>query len=190
MGARMFESIGAAMVQERQLIDAATFDQWVAEQPAERLYEFINGELTEKPMVTSARHGIAVTALNSYLVYHLIVHDIDGYLTGETTGYRIGDHRYIPDGALVLGQPVGDILYSPNQPTLIIEMISSHPRRSVLDDKREIYLKANAVYWEGNMQKRYVDVYTPDGAYRRVRDTLTLDALPGLAIPLNKVFRG
>jgi len=179
------------MVQDRQQVDAVTFDQWVDEQPEDRHYELINGEIYEKPMVTKPKHGHAVTKLCGYLTIHLDTHDIDGYVTGASTGYQIGDQRYIPDGALVRGQPMDDAAYSGNQPTLMIEVISNPDNtreRSTLDDKREVYLAAGITLWEANTHKRYVDVYTPDGRYRRARDTLTLAELPGLEIPLNRVF--
>lgn len=180
------------MVQNLQQVDATTFDEWVAEQPEDRHYELINGEVVEKPMVTKDGHGIAVSVLIGYLTQHLIAHDIDGYVTGETSGYLIGTKRCIPDGALVLGQaPTGEA-YSPNTPTLIVEVISDDENSAELRAlalKREIYLNAGMAVWEGSMVGRYVDVYTPDGRYQRVRDTLILDALPGLEIPLNRVFR-
>ena len=118
--------------------------------------------------------------------------DVDGFVTGATCGYRIGEQRYVPDGALILGQSLEDFYYSTNHPTLVIEMIShttDSARRQVLDLKREVYLEAGIMVWEGSTAGRYVDVYTPNGRYRRVRDVLTLEALPGLEIPLNKVFR-
>lgn len=180
------------MVQERQILDAAAFDQWVAEQPHDRHYEFIDGEVIEKPMVTKDEHGIAVSVLIGYFTQHLIAHDSDGYVTGETSGYLIESKRCIPDAALVLGQaPTGEA-YSTNTPTLVIEMISnddSSAELRALALKREVYLEAGITVWEGSTEGRYIDVYTPDGRYQRVRDTLTLDALPGLEMPLNKVFR-
>ena len=180
------------MVQNVQQMDAATFDAWVAEQPEEQLFEFINGEVFEKPMVTKDGHGIVVSILIGYLTQHLIAHDTDGYVTGETSGYQFGEKRCIPDGALVLGQaPTGEA-YSNNHPTLVIEVISDEDNSAELRAlalKREIYLDAGIAVWEGSIEGRYVDVYTPDGRYRRVRDTLTLDALPGLNIPLSRVFR-
>ncbi|MAS36916.1 MAG: hypothetical protein CL610_23130 [Anaerolineaceae bacterium] len=180
------------MVQERQFIDAAVFDQWVAAQPGDHHYELIHGEIFEKAMVTKDAHGISVSILIGYLTQHLIAHDIEGYVTGETSGYLINDKRCIPDAALVLGQtPTGEA-YSTNQPILVIEVISDDENSTelrALTLKREVYLDAGIVVWEGSITGRYVDVYTPDGRYRRVRDTLTLDALPGLSIPLDKVFR-
>ena len=180
------------MVQERQITTAAAFDAWVAGQPEEKLYEFINGVLIEKPNVTNGIHSSTVCNLTAYLLEHLRNNDIDGFMTGTTCGYRIGEQRYIPDGALILGQSLKDFYYSTNHPTLLIEMIShrtSSERRKVFDLKREIYLDAGITVWEGSTELRCVDVFTPDGRYRRVRDSLTLDALPGLAIPLGKVFR-
>ncbi|MBZ0302906.1 MAG: Uma2 family endonuclease [Anaerolineae bacterium] len=180
------------MVQERQKVDAATFDVWVAEQPENRLFELVHGEVFEKPMVTQDGHGIAVSVIISYLTQHLIANDLNGYVTGETSGYLIGNKRCIPDGALVLDQsPTGEA-YSTNTPTLIIEIISndeSNTELRALALKREIYLDAGMVVWEGSTEGRYVDVFTPDGHYRRVRDSLTLETLPGLEIPLGRVFR-
>lgn len=180
------------MVQNIQQMDAATFDVWVAEQPEDRHYELSNGEIREKAMVTKPKHGHVATKLCGYLTVHLDLREVDGYVTGETSGYQIGEHRYIPDGALVLGQPMDDAAYSNNHPTLVIEVISDEENSTELRAlalKREVYLDAGIVVWEGSTTGRYVDVYTPDGRYRRVRDTLTLDALPGLEIPLNRVFR-
>ena len=180
------------MLENLQQVDTATFDAWVAEQPDARNFELINGEVFEKPIVTKPKHGRAVIKLCGYITVHLDLHDIEGYVTGETSGYQIGDHRYIPDGALVLGQPMDDAAYSRNQPTLEIEMISNEDNNAemrLLTRKREVYLNAEITIWEGSTEERFVDVYTPDGRYQRVRDSLSLDALPGLAIPLDKVFR-
>lgn len=180
------------MLENLRQVDAATFDTWVTEQPEERHFELINGGVFEKAMVTKPKHGQAMIKLCGYITVHLDLHDIDGYVTGETSGYQIGEHRYIPDGALVLGQPMDNSVYSANTPTLVIEMISNDENNaeiSALALKREIYLEAGITVWEGSTEGRYVDVYTPDGRYQRVRDTLTLDSLPSLAIPLDKVFR-
>ena len=180
------------MVQNVRQMDAAAFDVWVADQPGEQLFEYINGEVFEKPMVTKDAHGQVIAEFIFFLLTHLRENDIDGYVTGETSGYLIQKQRYIPDVALVVGQPLTHQAYSTNQPTLIIEVVSNpdnSTERSTLDDKREVYLAAGITLWEANTQKRYVDVFTPDGRYRRVRDTLTMDALPGLDIPLSRVFR-
>jgi hypothetical protein len=156
------------------------------------LFELIYGEVFEKPIVTKNERGIAVSVLIGYLTQHLIAHDIDSYVTGESSGYLVGNKRCIPDGTLVLGQPPTGEAYSTDTPTLMIEMLpnaESSAEQRVLALKHEIYLNAGMTVWEGSTQERYVDVFTPDGRYRRVRDALTLDALPGLTIPLDKVFR-
>lgn len=180
------------MVQERQITTAAAFDAWVAEQPEDRLFEFINGEVFEKPMAATDKHGLAIAELIFLLLAHLRGNDIDGYVTTESSGYMIGSKRCIPDAALILGQAPTGKAYSTNTPTLVIEMISddeSSTELRALALKREIYLEAGITVWEGSTELRCVDVFTPDGRYRRVRDTLTLDVLPGLAIPLGKVLR-
>ncbi|MBZ0303172.1 MAG: Uma2 family endonuclease [Anaerolineae bacterium] len=132
------------MVQERQPVDAATFDAWVAEQPEDWLFELVNGEVVEKDMVTKDEHGQIVAELTFFILAHVRGNAIDGYVTGE--------QRPIRDAALILGPPLTHQAYCTHHSALVVEVI-------------------------------------PDGHDRRVRDTLTRDALPGLEIPLSRVFR-
>ena len=179
------------MALERELTSPAEFDAWVLlPEQSGRHFEYVRGELIEK-MVTKHRHSAVTMRLCSRITVYLDNHDLPGYTTGETGGYAFGPERYIPDCAYVpQGQP-GDQVYSTVAPKLVIEVISDPANEyemRTLRNKRETYLKAGTTVWEVYPDDALVDVYSADGRYSTERERLTFDGLPGLEIPLDRIF--
>ena len=172
---------------------AEEFDAWVwLPENAERHFELINGETIEK-MASQQKHSSVSTLLCSYVTMRIHQNDLPGFTTGETGGFDFGNgQRFLPDCAYVPeGQPDSEA-YSRQLPTLVIEVVSDPNNEREfrhLRNKREVYLQAGATVWEVYPEDALVDIFTPDGRYHTERDTMTFDGLPGLAIPLEKIFK-
>ncbi len=168
------------------------FDIWVSlPENADHHYEFISNRVIEK-MASTHDHGRVTTKLCSYITMHIETHDLVGYTTGETSGFMLGDTRCIPDCAFIPEDQSTSEAYRAVAPALVIEVISNPDNKlemADLLDKREIYLAAGATVWELYHHKRYVDIYAPDGSYSPERDKLAFSGLPGLVIPLDRIFR-
>ena len=177
----------------QQLMTAEEFEEWVRQpENTERHFELINGEMVEK-MASQQKHSSVSTLLCSYITMHIHQNALPGFTTGETGGFDFGDgQRFLPDCAYVSeGEPSSEV-YSRQLPILVIEVVSDpNNERELrhLRNKRESYLKAGATVWEVYPDDALVDIFTPDGRYRTERDTLTFEGLPGLEIPLEKIFR-
>ncbi len=168
------------------------FEAWVRlPENAERHFELINGEMVEK-MASQQKHSSVSTLLCSYVTMHIHVHNLPGFTTGETGGYDLGPgQRFMPDCAYIPDGKPGIEVYSRQHPVLVIEVVSDPSNERELRhlrNKRESYLKIGATVWEVYPEDALVDIFTPDGRYRTERDKLTFAGLPGLEIPLVKIF--
>jgi len=168
------------------------FKAWVRlPENAERHFELINGEIVEK-LASKQEHSSVSTLICSYVTMHIHLNDLPGFTTGETGGYDLGPgQRFLPDCAYVPEGRPGPDVYSTLRPTLVIEVVSDPANERELRhlrNKRESYLRIGATVWEVYPDDALVDIFTPDGRYRTERETLTFDGLPGLEIPLGKIF--
>ncbi|MBZ0300938.1 MAG: Uma2 family endonuclease [Anaerolineae bacterium] len=168
------------------------FETWVRlPENGERHFELIHGEMVEK-MASQQKHSSVSTALCSYVTMHLFQNDLPGFTTGETGGYDLGPgQRFLPDCAYVAEGTPGSEVYSTQLPALVIEVVSDPSNERELRhlrNKRESYLKVGATVWEVYPDDALVDIFTPDGRYRTERDKLAFEGLPGLTIPLSKIF--
>jgi Uma2 family endonuclease len=160
---------------------------------ADRHFELINGEIVEKMSPSRQRHTVIGSRFCIHIGMHLEVNDLPGFVTGETGGYEIEGERIIPDCAYVSDdvEPSSEV-YSKTLTVLVIEVISDEQNSLELErlrQHRQIWLRHGVTVWEAHQFDKSVDVYTPDGRYEVVTDTLTFLGLPGLKIPLERIFR-
>lgn len=182
------------MVIQNKLYTVEEFEAFQREtQNRERHWELINGEIIEK-MVTF-EHGEIVLELGTEFKLYLRQNPI-GRATTEAD-FRPGeDRRNVrrPDISIVLGmdKPVAPEGATPYMPDIAVEVQSPNDPPKQMRDKADFYL-ANGVRVVILIYtpKRIVEVLTPDDRdLLNEHDTLTLDLLPGFAVPIKALFGG
>jgi Uma2 family endonuclease len=170
------------------------FDVWIMRQDnADRLFEFIGGEVYEVPSNAYASQFSQIIAgeLYAYLRGKDLAH-----LTGEAGGYMVSGERYAPDVGLIFKakQPVlARSGYNPNPPDLAVEVDfpSTYQTQKMLRTKIINYLAAGTVVWLVSPETRTVSLYAPGQPARTLSIEDTLDGaplLPGFILPLKTIF--
>ncbi len=159
---------------------------------ADRRLEWHDGEVIELTTNSlSSRIGIRLTSL---LWAFVEAHGL-GEVTDAQGGYIVNGLRSIPDGAFVsyARQPnPPDVAWNPIAPDLVIEVVSPTDRPALIRRKLLSYLDAGVTVWLVEPEDQTVEVYAPGRAPLLLTATDTLDGgdlLPGLTIPLARVFR-
>lgn len=156
-----------------------------------RRFELIDGEIIEK-MASTQDHTVVATRICAYLTIHLDTHSIDGYTTGESGGFTVGEQKMIPDCALVLEARSNTEVYTERRPVLVIEIISDETSKAELDRlraHRAAFLDIGATIWETHQTDRSVDVFGPGDYYHRETQTLVFDGIdPPFRLDLDVVF--
>ncbi len=160
---------------------------------ADRLFEFIGGEIVEvpsNPYVSEIAIEIAV-----HIKLHLREQGIKGHVTGESGGCQVVGERYAPDVAYIASEKQAALPYeqgyNPNPPDLAVEVVSpseSDRRRSI---KVANYLAAGTLVWVVYPPAREVEVYQPGEAVKIVSLDGTLDGgavLPGFTLAVRDIF--
>ncbi len=155
-----------------------------------RLFEFINQEAVE--VISSPYISMIGASAAAKLVLFVETYRL-GYVTGANGGYKISGERYIPKAAFVSQRKQVRPSHEPYNsiaPDLVVEIV--FPRK--VDDIRikiANYLAAGTVVWLIDLDKKRVEVYSPD------RPLMTLgigdvldggDALPGFMLPVREIF--
>ncbi len=159
---------------------------------ADRRLEWHDGEVIT--MVSSSRASIISGRLYALLEVFVSEREI-GFTTPNDGGYIVNGRRYIPDGAFVsyARQPnPPDVAWNPIAPDLVIEVVSPTDRPALIRRKLLSYLDAGVTVWLVEPEDQTVEVYAPGRAPLLLTATDTLDGgdlLPGLTIPLARVFR-
>ena len=161
----------------------------------DRSCELIDGVLVDKTV------GFNESRMTCYLVGLLsqyVVSNNLGVVTGVDGPMQImPDHVRIPDGAFTSWDrfpermrtidPVPELV-----PDLAVEVLSPANTQDEMCLKRQDYFAAGVLLvWEIDIQKRTVDVYSPDGSVVTLTSAETLDggeALPGFSLPLATYF--
>lgn len=156
--------------------------------------ELIYGEL-RMMSPAGAPHGVVAARIAQHLGHFVDSGDL-GVVFGAETGFTIErDLVRAPDASFVHKERLKGGLkrgFFKGVPDLAVEVVSPD------DSKREVAEKVNMWLangcrscWIANPEKKSIVVQYPDG--RRTRfgesDTLVDETLPGLEIPLWKVFR-
>lgn len=162
-------------------------DRLTSESPS---YEFVNGEVIQKPLTKSPHVFVAKAFANIFLRYEATIGGFFGWET--TTDFSSGgDRRYlVPDAAYwAPGKPRGADVFLP--PTLAIEIISEGQGKETLREKCRRYRSRGVdVAWLADPAAHTVEVFDDgsDGDVLGRGDVLTSPHLPGLSIQIRSLF--
>lgn len=183
------------VVQAKQRASLADFEAFIAlPENANRLFEFIGGEIIEVP--SNPFVSKIAAKISGELYVYLKSNDI-GHLTGEAGGYMVNGERYAPDVAFIRYERQPELAeqgYNPNPPDLAVEVISSpgSPEEGRnLRIKVSHYLAAGVTVWVVDPQLRRVEVHQPGQPAQDldVKDPLTAEGiLPGFELPVKDIF--
>ena len=175
-------------------LSAAEFDQFVQlPENAERLFEYVGGEVIEVPSnpLASKISSILLGELYSFL------RDKDlGHLTGEAGGYIVSGERYAPDVAFLSKARQPELPaegYNPQPPDLAVEvdLPSTYQSQRQLRIKVANYLAAGTEVWLILPEVRQAEVYAPNQPVRRLSEKDTLEGsgvLAGFSLPMTRLF--
>lgn len=163
-------------------------------QNIDKIFEFVGGEAVEK--VSSPYLSSIAGEICYFIKRHLKQNNIDGHVTGEAGGYKIGGERYAPDVAYMPAtkQPQLDKDgYNSVPPDLAVEVVSSDSKAEL--DKLRIkitnYLYVGTTVWVIKPEDKRIEVHQsgqPVTIYR-AQDTLDGgDVLPSFQMKLSDVF--
>lgn len=159
-------------------------------------YQLINGELIEMSGATLA-HQVFLFQLSAQLVIQ-----VNALGIGEIFGAPYDVHidlfnTYQPDLLYVSNERrhILDRLGATGAPDVVVEILSDSTRRRDLNEKLPVYA-ANGVreVWIVDLDEAAVSIYGGNGTTLipvktfGTTDTLTSDALPGVAINLGPIF--
>lgn len=168
------------------------FDQFVElPENADRLFEFIGGEIVEVPSNSYA--SLVGSIILGELYIYLKTTGL-GYLTGEAGGYKVSGERYAPDvGFISKHKPVSKKGYNVVPPDLAVEVDfpSTAASREQLITKIINYLAAGTVVWRAIPELKQLRVYIPGEPEKilTVDDVLDGgDVLPGFTLPVSMIF--
>jgi Uma2 family endonuclease len=168
------------------------FERWVdLPENAERLFEFIGGEVVEVP--SNPYSSKIASRISRHLGNWVDERDL-GHITGEAGGYRVGGERFAPDVAFIskLRQPeLPEHGYNPIPPDLAVEVLSPGNDPDDMNIKVNNYLLAGVVVWLVNPAKKHVTVFVPGQPAYRVGADGTLDGgtvLPGFTLAVKDIF--
>ena len=183
------------MVAQERAITTADFEQFVnLPENADRLFEFIGGEIVEVPS-NAFVSAISIT-IAFFIKLFLREHQIEGYVTGEAGGYMIFGERYAPDVAFISKARQPELAqegYNPNPPDLAVEIDfpSTRVSQGKLMIKLANYLAAGTAVWIVYPETKQVQVYAPGQPPKILGINDTIDGgevLPGFTLPVRDIF--
>ena len=175
-------------------LSAAEFDQFVQlPENAEKLFEYIGGEVTEVPSnpLASKISIVIASALFQFVTERQL-----GHVTGEAGGYLVSGERYAPDVAFISKARQESLAtegYNPTPPDLAVEvdLPSTYQSQRQLRIKVANYLAAGTEVWLILPEVRQAEVYAPNQPVRRLSEKDTLEGsgvLAGFSLPLMRLF--
>jgi len=163
----------------------------------EGLHELVNGEIVEMPP-PKTRHAFVVGMICGTLFEHVAKTGAGKVLPGGGFILELPydrDRVYGPDVAFVSTARFPDSFpdgYLSGAPDLAVEVLSPSDEAVYVEQKILDYLTAGArLVWILAPETKTARVYRPDGSARLLRKEEMLegeDVLPGLVIPLPKIF--
>jgi Uma2 family endonuclease len=152
--------------------------------------EFINGEVIEMPPARASHSEV-----HDRLVFLVRLHCRDNNLSCHTSSadgtFNIMGNVFAPDFAYK-PTPMSDDYPDMTPPTWVAEIISPTDKRSDIERKRGIYIKAGILLIEAYPQIPAVDVYAPgqsEPQHYRVGDTIDLESvLKGFKLNVRQLF--
>ncbi len=179
------------MLSPVKTLSAAEFDQFVhLPENAEKLFEYIGGEVVEVPSNPLA------SKISSILLGELYGFLRVGHLTGEAGGYMVSGERYAPDVAFISKARQESLAtegYNPTPPDLAVEvdLPSTYQSQRHLRIKIANYLAAGVEVWLILPEARQAEVYVPNQPVRRLSANDTLEGrgtLAGFRLPVKRLF--
>jgi Uma2 family endonuclease len=175
-----------------------TADELLAMGSETKRLELVRGEVHQVP-AAGARHG----SIGARLIYFLNASVFDGGLGevfGADTGFVVArdpDSVLMPDVAFVAAKRLPDEAiwegFVPFAPDLAVEIESPSNSQSELLGKVALYLEGGTrLVWLVRPKQRTVTVFRPDSPEQMLGEADPLtggSVLPGLALPLHKVFQ-
>ena len=181
------------MVIKEQRMTVEQFDEWVnLPHNAEKLFEFIGGEIVEVPSNPYSSH--IGTEISFRIKLYLHERKIDAHVTGEQGGYMVSGNRYAPDVAYLSKEKQAKLVrtgYNPNPPDLAVEVISPTDTETNITIKVGNYLAAGTVVWIVRPEEKTVEVYAPNQPVKVLSEDDTLDGgtvLPEFKLPVKAIF--
>lgn len=181
-----------------QLKQRVTLDEFeafiVRPENAEKLFEFIGGEIVEVPSNPYASK-IAGKIFGELYIY--LKSNDRGHLTGEAGGYIVSGERYAPDVAFISYERQPELAtqrYNPNPPELAVEVISDS---SNAEEQRRLrfmlisYLTAGVIVWVVNTEERLIEIHQAEQTSQELdeRDVLKAESiLPGFELAVKDIF--
>jgi Uma2 family endonuclease len=182
------------MVFELQRLTVEDFEAFTElPENADKLFEFIAGEIVEVP---SNPYASKVGGLFFGEFYIFLKGKDLGHLTGEAGGYMVNGERYAPDVAFIskAKQPMLAIQgYNPNPPDLAVEVdFPSTPKtQQIMRAKIFNYSAAGTVLWLVLPETKTVEVYIPGKPVKVHGMDGILDGgevLPGFTLAVKDIF--
>jgi Uma2 family endonuclease len=181
------------MVAHSKTMTAEEFDAFtLLPENAERLFEFIGGEIVEVP--SNPYSSELASNISFYLKLFLRDKNIPGHVTGEGGGYRVSGERYAPDVAYVAKARQDQLAregYNPIAPDLAVEVASPTDSEKQRRIKIANYLAAGTLVWMVFPDEKLVEVYAP-GQPAKVLDVNGVmdggNVLPGFQLAVKDIF--
>ena len=181
------------MVAQPKAYTVEAFDDFVnLPENADKLFEFIGGEIVEVPS-NPYSSAIAATILFFFKLF-LRENNIAGHITGADGGYIVGQERYAPDVAFISKKRQPELPYhgyNPNPPDLAVEVVSPTDSLRKLMEKVGNYLAVGTVVWVVYPETKEIAVYAPGQPVRifGIDDTVDGgDVLPGFRLAVKEIF--
>lgn len=181
-------------LRERQTLTIEEFERIInLPENADKLFEFIGGEIVEvpsKPYASKVGYNVGLP-VGFFVKEHKL-----GHVTGEAGGYIVAGERYAPDVAFISYARQPELAregYNPNPPDLAIEVefpTSTQSERN-LRIKLINYLSVGTVVWVIYPETKEVEVYLPGHPAKilGLNDTLDGgDVLPGFQLAVRDIF--
>ncbi len=155
----------------------------------DRMFELINGEIVEVSPGRTKNSGVAAS-ISFEIKLFCREKGLPSHVTGEAGTYNVLGNVIAPDVAYKT-TPLSSVYPDPVPPEFAVEVISPTDRKPDIARKRQIYLDADILYWEVDVDDERIDVYPPGQPMRSFGMDDTLDGgavLPGFTLPMKDVL--
>lgn len=157
---------------------------------ADRLFEYINGEIIEK-VPGRTRYSEFAHIIAAAVRMFCRANNIPCRTSGGDGAYDINGNVVAPDFAYKQ-TPTSELYPDPEPPLWAVEVISPTDKAKDIRAKRRIYQAAGILLWEVYYEDQTVDVYVPGQTERieyGIDDVLNAgDILPGFTLSVKEIF--